>query len=66
MGYTLNNDGGGLGKFNVGGSFVNGEPVLDGEFELARRQKIDVRLSNLQVAYLVKYGAIAVGYIPKQ
>ena len=56
FGYTVMNDGGGADTFRLGGSFVNGEPVLHENFSLERREKMDVTVSNVRLSYLVKKG----------
>ena len=55
----LNNDSRNAIEFSVDGVFVNGDPVLEeSAYELRRRQKAEIRFSNVATAYLAKYGFV--------
>ena len=54
---VLNNDERNTIRFSVRDSFLNGDPIHgEQEFELGRRHKAEIRLSNVTTAYLVKKG----------
>ncbi len=58
--FTISNDGRDEDSFLVAGSFVNAEPAADvREFKLSRRQKADIRLSDVQVAHLARHGQVS-------
>ena len=59
--FVLNNDDRTTIKFAVVGAFVDSDPIhLEREFELARRHKAEIRLSDVATAYLVKEGGAGV------
>ena len=64
--YVINNDSRETGIVNVDDDcFLNAEPVVFAqELTLERRQKADVKLSDVKVAYLAKYGYAMLMYIP--
>ena len=63
--FVINNDSRKTESFNVGGCFLNAEPVtFFKEFTLERRQRVDVKLSDVRVAYLAKHGSIMLMTMP--
>ena len=63
--YIISNDSRETESFQISGSFLNAEPVVfTKEFTLERRQKVDIRLSDVRVAYLAKHGYVALIDVP--
>ena len=63
--YIISNDSREAESFLISGSFLNAEPVVfTKEFTLERRQKVDVRLSDVRIAYLAKHGYVTLMHIP--
>lgn len=63
--FEVNNDGRETMGFRVSGAFVNAEPVVfTKEYSLERRQKVDVTLSDVRVAYLAKHGYVMLLDLP--
>ena len=55
--YVINNDSQKTKSFTISHCFLNAEPVDNSEeFSIERRQRVDVQLSDVQVASLVKDG----------
>lgn len=53
---TLNNDTGGSVKLRAASAFLNGEPELIVDIEVARRSRIELRLSDVTIALVGKTG----------
>ena len=63
--YVLNNDSRKTESFKISDCFLNAEPVAYyKEFTIEHRQRVDVKLSDVQVAYLAKQGAIRLMVMP--
>ena len=54
--YVINNDSQKTKSFTISDCFLNAEPVDSEEFSIERRQRVDVQLSDVKVASLVKNG----------
>ena len=62
---VFNNDQREPAEFAAGGAFVNGEPVSGPTtFTVERRHRADIRLSNVDTAYLAKHGTVG-GFVLK-
>ena len=62
---VLNNDERKSAEYSVEGVFLNNEPVLEmTTYELKRRQKAEIKFSNVATAHMVKRG-IAGGFVLK-
>ena len=65
MEYVISNDSRETESFRIAGSFLNAEPVVFTEkFTLERRQKADVKLSDVRMAYLAKHGYVMLMDMP--
>ena len=64
---VLNNDFRNTIEFSIGGVFVNRAPVLGtSTFELHRRQKAEIKFSNVAVAYMAEHGVLGDIVLRKQ
>ena len=63
--YVLNNDSRETESFHISGCFLNAEPVpYYQEFTIEHRQRVDVKLSDVRVAFLAKKGYVSLMGMP--